>query len=69
MFLYSLIWMETSYLLVIALVLMFLALLAYFNELMVYSNCELAGLMLDIITVLQFPPRLSFSRRVSLESR
>lgn len=34
--LYSLIWMETSSLLVMALVLMFLARLAYFRELTVY---------------------------------
>lgn len=38
MFLYSLMCRATSFLLVIALVLMFLALLAYFKVLMVYSN-------------------------------
>jgi hypothetical protein len=69
MFLYSLMWMETSSLLVMALVLMFLARLAYLRLLMVSSNCEEAGLMFEIITVLQLPPRLSFSSRVSLESR
>lgn len=66
--LYSLMWMETSSLLVMAFVLMFLARLAYLRELMVYSNWEEAGLMFEIITVLQLPPRESFRRRVSLES-
>lgn len=66
--LYSLIWMETSSLLVMALVFMFLALLAYLRELMVYSNWEEAGLMLEIITVLQLPPRESLRSRVNLES-
>ena len=68
MFLYSLIWIETSSLLVIALVLIFLALLAYFRLLIVSSNCEEAGEILLIITVLQLPPKLSFSNLVNFES-
>ena len=68
-FLYSLIWIETNFLLVNAFVFIFLALFAYFNVFIVYSNWELAGLIFTIITVLQFPPRESFSNLVSLESR
>jgi hypothetical protein len=68
MFLYSLIWIETSFLLVRALVFIFLARLAYFKVFIVSSNCELAGLILAIITVLQFPPNESLRSLVNLES-
>jgi hypothetical protein len=51
-----------------ALVLMFLARLAYLRVLMVYSNWLLEGLTLTIITVLQLPPSESFSNLVSFES-
>ena len=68
MFLYSLIWIETNYLLVIALVFIFLARFAYFKLFIVSSNCEEAGEMFEIITVLQLPPKLSFSSLVSFES-
>lgn len=69
---------ETSFLLVISLVFMFLALplinhilylLAYFKVFMVYSNWEEEGETLAIMTVLQLPPRESFRSLVSLESR
>ena len=68
MFLYSLIWIETNSLLVIALVFIFLARFAYFKLFIVSSNCEDAGEMFEIITVLQLPPKLSFSSLVSFES-
>lgn len=68
MFLYSLMCSATNFLLVMALVLMFLARLAYLRVLMVYSNWLLEGLTLTIITVLQLPPSESFSSRVSFES-
>ena len=58
----------TNFLLVMALVLMFLARLAYLRVLMVYSNWLLEGLTLTIITVLQLPPSESFSNLVSFES-
>ena len=67
-FLYSLICKATSFLLVRALVLIFLALLAYFKVFIVSSNWLLDGLTLTIITVLQFPPNESFSSLVSFES-
>jgi hypothetical protein len=51
-----------------ALVLMFLARLAYLRVLMVYSNWLLEGLTLTIITVLQLPPSESFNNLVSFES-
>ena len=57
----------TSFL--VTLVLMFFALLAYFRVFSVSSKFDTAEEMLAIITVLQFPPKLSLRRRVSLESR
>ena len=45
-----------------------LALLAYFRVFTVSSYCELAGHIVVIITVLQFPPRESFNILVSFES-
>jgi len=48
---------------------MFFALLAYFRVFSVSSKFDTAEEMLAIITVLQFPPKLSLRRRVSLESR
>ncbi len=47
---------------------MFFALFAYLSVFIVSSFYELAGLMVAIITVLQLPPRESFSILVSLES-
>jgi len=47
---------------------MFLALLAYLSVFTVYSYCELAGLIVAIITVLQLPPNESFSILVNFES-
>ena len=61
-------WSATSFLFVIAFVLMFLARLAYFRVFIVYSNWLLEGLTFTIITVLQFPPRESLSNLVSFES-
>ena len=49
-------------------ILMFLARLAYFSVLIVSSFYELAGDTVAIITVLQLPPRESFSILVSLLS-
>lgn len=68
MFLYSAIWMATSFLLATCLVFMFLALFAYLSVLMVSSNWALDGDILAIITVLQLPPNESFNNLVSLES-
>ncbi len=61
-------WRATSFLLVIALVFIFLALLAYFKVFMVSSNWLLEGLTFTIMTVLQLPPNESFSSRVNFES-
>ncbi len=47
---------------------MFFALFAYFNVFIVSSYYELAGEIVAIIIVLQFPPSESFSILVSLES-
>jgi len=47
---------------------MFFALFAYFNVLIVSSYWLLAGDIVAIMTVLQFPPKESFSIRVSLLS-
>ena len=49
-------------------VLIYLALSAYFKVFLVSSKALQAGLMLAIITVRQLPPRESFRSRVSLES-
>ena len=67
-FLYSLMCKATSFLFVMALVFMFLALFAYLRVLIVSSNWLLDGLTLTIMTVLQFPPSESFSSLVSFES-
>jgi hypothetical protein len=67
-FLYSLMCKATSFLFVMALVLMFLARLAYLRVLIVYSNWLLEGLTFTIITVLQLPPNESLSNLVSFES-
>ena len=68
MFLYSAICIATSFLFGTYFVLIFLALLAYFNVLIVSSNYDAAGDILAIITVLQLPPNESFNSLVSLES-
>jgi hypothetical protein len=47
---------------------MFFALLAYLRVFIVSSFWLPAGLIVAIMTVLQFPPRESFNIRVSLES-
>ncbi len=51
-----------------AFVLIFFARFAYFNVFIVSSNCEPAGLIFAIMTVLQLPPKESFNSLVSLES-
>ena len=60
--------MATNFLLGTYLVLIFFALLAYFNVFIVSSNYDAAGEMFAIITVLQLPPNESLSNLVSLES-
>ena len=52
----------------VALVLIFLALLAYFSVLIVSSNYEEAGETQFIITVLLLPPKESFKILVNFES-
>ena len=69
MFLYAEMCKQTIFLFVVTQVFIFLARLAYFNVLTVYSYCQLIGDMFAIITVLQFPPNESLRSRVSLESR
>ena len=68
MFLYSAICIATNFLLATYLVLIFLALLAYFRVLIVSSNYDEDGDIFAIITVLQLPPKLSFNNLVNLES-
>lgn len=51
------------------LLLIFLALIAYFSVLYVSSKDLKEGAILAIIIVWQFPPKESFNKRVNLESR
>lgn len=68
MFLYSAMCSSTSVLFSTALVLMFLARLAYLSVLRVSSNCVSLGEMVTIMMVLQLPPSESLSILVSFES-
>ena len=61
-------WKSTFRVLRLTVVLIYLALFAYFSVFLVSSKAVHAGLMLQIMTVLQFPPRESFNKRVNLES-
>ena len=61
-------WRDTIFLFYSTLIFIFLALLAYLRVLIVSSFYAQAGLTVAIITVLQFPPRESFSILVSLLS-
>mmetsp|Transcript_24839 Transcript_24839/g.49442 ORF Transcript_24839/g.49442 Transcript_24839/m.49442 type:complete len:203 (-) Transcript_24839:454-1062(-) len=67
-FTYSLMWWLTFSSFLVTLVLMFLALLAYLRVLRVSSKLLTAEEMFAIMTVLQLPPRESFSSRVNFES-
>ena len=62
-------WNSTLSTFLFTIVLIYLALSAYFNVFKVSSQAAKAGLMFVIITVLQFPPNESLSNLVSLESR
>jgi len=69
MFLYSEIWIDTRRLFAETFVLIFFALLAYFNVLIVSSNYAPLGLTFAIITVLQLPPRLSYKKTKTYQNQ
>ena len=62
-------WYSTLFVFFVTLVLMFLALFAYFSVLRVSSKVDYPPAIFAIITVRQLPPRLSFRSLVSLLSR
>ena len=68
-FLYALICRCTIFLFGSTLIFIFFALFAYFSVLIVSSYCELPGLIVAIMTVLQLPPSESLSNLVNLLSR